>query len=154
MTIEYPETCLKGIKTKEMLFGKTVRWVIFNPPDNSPVTDGWYESSVNWELDEGALPQLLSQPDPRNESNVHFKAGALRIPRAEIDRIIEDFEIADKLKYELKPILEPIEKRNKYHGNLLLHDSLHNGKGLVKQDKGQVLGAIARAGRCVLREGE
>jgi hypothetical protein len=150
MNDEFPENCLKGIPTSEWIFGKRVRWIALNPPDNAPITDGWYESSVNWELDDGALAQLLCQPHPRNENEVHFKAGAIRIPRTEIDRIIEDYEVGDKLRYELKPI----PNVNKYHGNLLLHETLHKGKGLEKQDKGQILGAIARAATRIPREGE
>lgn len=141
MAVEYPENCLKGISRKNWVFGKSVRWIAFDPPENSPVTNGWYESSINWEFDEGAINHLLYK---RNGDEFQFKGGVVRIPRAEIDRIIEQYEVSDRFRYEYKPIRDG-QERNEYHGNWLLHERLHKAKGENKQDKATILGALTRA---------
>jgi hypothetical protein len=146
---EYPDNCLKGIPRNEWVRGRSVTWLALQPPDSAQSKDGWYESSINWELDDGALPQLLNQPHPRKENELHFIAGAVRIPRVEIDEIIDHFEMRDVFSYEPDPLPD-----NKYHGNLLLHEQLHKGTGEKKQDKGLILGAIAKAAKLVRREGE
>lgn len=131
MTEEYPDNCLKGIPREEWVIGNSVMWTAFNPPSNSIPVNGWYESSINWELDKGAIVELRNR---EKNGQVHFKGGVVKVPRVEMDRIIEQFNIDKHFGYERKE-----EPNNKYHGNLLFNESLS------KVLKATICGALSRA---------
>lgn len=131
MTNNYPNNCLKGVPKKEDIIGDSVVYTVFIPPSNNSA-NGWKESSINWELDAAAITELLNRKRTNNE--YHFKGGAVRIPREEIDSIIEHFRVHDKFCYEIKE-----ENNNKYHGNLLFIDSMD------KSLRNTICGALSRA---------
>ena len=108
--------CLKGIRNMESSFGEGFDYTVFS--DSKPIAElgGWDGSSVNWDLPRGrALEQLLSQT---KNGQIQFKAGAIRIPRLEIDKIIRRYG-AENLSYELRE-----ENGNHYHGHILFSHSL------------------------------
>ncbi len=73
MTEKYPDNCLRGISIKEHIFGNSVVWQAFTPVGN-PV-NGWRESSINWELDDGAEKEILNRK--KNNGEIQFKGGAV-----------------------------------------------------------------------------
>lgn len=103
--------CLKGVINDEPIFGERFDYSVFS--DCKPVDElvGWEGSSVNWDLtDGGALEELLKRT---KKGHPQFKAGVIRIPRSEIDKIIKRYG-SDILGYELRE-----DNGNKYHGNIL-----------------------------------
>jgi hypothetical protein len=127
---EYPDSLLKGIPSNTFIIGKSVSWLLFQPPTGD-IVNGWKESSINWEDDDGAVEQLLSAS---KDGGLHFKGGIARILRSRIDGIIEQFQAHGRFSYERKPLNENI-----YHGNLLFaHD-------IEKELKVTICGALAGA---------
>jgi hypothetical protein len=140
MPDEYPDTCLKGIPNETYIIGNSVSFTAFMPPSGQAV-NGWRESSINWELDELAIAELLNR---HKNGEVHFKAGAVKIPRSELDEIIELFQVRDKFRYERKP-----DNDNRYHGNLLFIETME------KELRTTICGALSRSVTdFVRREGE
>jgi hypothetical protein len=108
--------CLKGLVNNQSFFGNGHDYTLFS--DVKPVIEltGWNGSSVNWDLPEGgALEDLLNK---KKNGEIHFKAGAVRVPRIEIDKTIKRFG-NECLAYELRE-----ENDNKYHGHILFCASL------------------------------
>lgn len=138
MSDEYPESCLKGIPSKDLLKGKTVRWTAFKPPSSSVAKNGWYESSINWEFTDLALKQLLDCCD--EDGTKKYPAGVARVPKVELDNIIDRYEVQDTFRYELAPV-----DGNLFHGNLLFHSNLINAKGAEKGDQALILSAISNS---------
>jgi hypothetical protein len=129
MPDEYPDNCLKGVPNQKYICGKSVVYTLFM--EGKVNSNGWYESSINWELDRLAIDELLNR---RKGSDFHFKAGAVRIPRSELDQIINHFDVRDKFRYERKE-----ETHNRYHGNLLF---IHT---MDKELRTTICGALSRA---------
>ena len=115
MPDEYADNCLKGVPHERYVFGNSVSFALFIPPSGRAVA-GWCESSINWELDKLAISELLNR---RKDGDFHFKAGAVRIPRSELDEIIKHFKAHGKFRYERKE-----ERNNRYHGNLLFIETM------------------------------
>lgn len=139
------DNILKGIPKHEWLIGKTVRWIAFKPPSNSKPKNGWYESSINWEIDEGAIAELFSRKN--KEGSQKYEPGIARVPREEIERIINQHELDGKFGYNYKK-----KRGNDYHGNLLFHDCIINAKGIEKGDKAQICSALSRAVTEVIKD--
>jgi hypothetical protein len=93
---------------------------------------------VNWEFDVGALKELMDRR--KDNGDLQFNAGALRVPTAELNRIIEKWDIAKQFGYEHKE-----EKDNPYHGNLRFHASMQ------KALRHTVCGALARQATLIRR---
>jgi hypothetical protein len=140
-TKEYPDNCLKGVPREEWIMGKSVQHTLFIPNKKDRNPEGWIESSINWELDEGAIKILLDRKN--GDGSFHFKGGVVQIPRAEIDRIIDQYEVQGKLSYEWKE-----EEDNKYHGNLLFHDSLNNNTS----QRDTICGAFSKAVKKLIKQ--
>jgi len=140
MPDEYAEDCLKGVPNEKFIFGNSVVYTLFIPPSGRAV-NGWRESSINWELDRLAITELLNR---RKGDEFHFKAGVVRIPRSELDDIIQHFKIHDQFRYERKE-----KPDNRYHGNLLFIETMD------KELRDTICGALSRAvtGR-IERDGE
>ncbi len=132
MPDEYPDTLLKGIPNDEYILGKSVYYTLFMTTNSSVYNPGWGESSINWEFDKGAEKNLLSQTKENGE--IHFKAGAVRIPKIELDRIIDQYKVEEQFSYEKREV-----NNNKYHGNLLFINSIE------KPLKATICGALSRA---------
>lgn len=80
--------------------------------------DGYCEISITWKDDESALDVLMSQINPRT-NDYQFKDGIAEISRKELDEGMKPQMIQKNLAYERKPTAN-----NKYHGNILVKDSL------------------------------
>lgn len=109
--------CLKGLRNEEPFFGNGFDYTVFS--DVKPLAEpaGWSGSSVNWDLpDGGALVELLRRT---KNNEIQFRAGALRIPRSEIDKLIRRHG-AHNLSYELRE-----ENGNVYHGHILFSSSMN-----------------------------
>ena len=124
--------CLKGVPNHELVFGESVEYTLFLPPTQDAI-DGWEGSSVNWDLASGgALEELLKRLKAK-DNTIHFKAGAVRIPREKIDAIVRRYG-ATNFTYELKD-----EDGNQYHGNLLF------SVALSKTKRATLCGALSNA---------
>lgn len=118
MNDEYADNCLKGLPNSSLIYGRSVSYMAF--PPSGAARNGWRESSINWEDDNGAVVQLFKQS---KDGEKHFKGGIIRIPRVGLDFVIEHFNAHDEFKYERK-----VEDYNQYHGNLLFIDSMPKDK--------------------------
>lgn len=109
----YPDNLLRGIPNSSYLFDDgSVGPHLFYFEDQAR-GDGKIEQSINWEDDTGAVATTLTQT--KDNAEIQFKAGAVRIPREELDRLSRRPTISGLLSYERSPLEENI-----YHGNLLL----------------------------------
>lgn len=115
-----PDDCLdflKGLRNEEPVFGDGFDYTVFSDAKPLAELDGWNGSSVNWDLpDGGALRELLKRT--KNEQ-IQFKAGAIRIPRSEIDKLIRRHG-PNNLAYELRE-----ENDNVYHGHILFSSAMN-----------------------------
>jgi len=84
-------------------------------------TDDWKEASINWVDDEDAVDFTFKQTKTSGE--LRFKAGIAILPRSELDKIKKSYKFIGNFDYERKE-----EENNKYHGNLLLKDTVSNPK--------------------------
>jgi len=87
-------------------------------PFNKARPDGWCEESINWNDDAKAIQFTLEQKD---DGEWRYEIGVAIIQRDEIDLIIRKRGIADRFKYERRPIQKP---PNGYHGNLLMKNDI------------------------------
>ncbi|MCL4262232.1 MAG: hypothetical protein KJ069_03420 [Anaerolineae bacterium] len=112
--MSYPDNCLRGVPNGTYLIEDgSVGAHLFHFEETYSRGDGWIEQSVNWEDDGNALVITLSQH--RENGELQFKAGAVRIPCAELDRLSKQPTVSGILTYERRPL-----ENNPYHGNLLL----------------------------------
>jgi hypothetical protein len=113
----FPNTCLRGIPNNSYLVEDgSVGAHLFHFEDK-PRGDGWIEQSINWEDNDGALEMILTQRKENGE--LQFRTGAVRIPRDELDRLSRQPTINGLFSYERNPL-----ESNSYHGNLLLRSSI------------------------------
>lgn len=113
----YPNTLLRGIPNDSFLVGDgTVGPHLFYF-ENNPRSDGQIEQSINWEDDVGALATTLAQTKDNGE--LQFRAGAVRIPRDELDRLTRCPTVPGFLAYERSAL-----ENNPYHGNLLIQSTV------------------------------
>lgn len=134
MPEDYPETLLKGIPKQDLIEGQRVVWTAFIPPSGNAV-NGWKESSINWEDDDGAIEQLRSQ---RKNGRFQFEPGIVRLFRSEVDAIIKDFNAHEKFRYERNKI-----DGNDYHGNLLFSENIRSELRIT------ICGALSRNARLI-----
>lgn len=112
--MNFPINILRGIPNSSFLLEDgSAATHLFHFEDEHRRDDGWTEQSICWEDDQHALELVLSQR--KEHGDYQFKAGAVRIPREEIDRLNQRPTIAGLLNYERSPL-----ENNPYHGNLLL----------------------------------
>jgi len=107
-----PSTLVRGLRKKDAIVQGKVSLVAFVPDGKRP--NGGREASVNWEDDEGALPQVLA--DKKNSAH-----GAARVARAWIDEVAASEGCDGALAYERQSLPE-----NSYHGNLVYTADLEN----------------------------
>ena len=129
MTDDFPENWLKGVRKQGFIFGDSVFGFVFKPQGDS--INGWRESSINWEFDQGAVENLLVR---KSNDQALYEGCVVRVPTSALNRIINHFKIIEEFRYEPKP-----EDNNRYHGNLLFADSL---KGA---ERDTVCGALANS---------
>ncbi len=113
--LNYPDIMFRGISNQKFIVDNIVQLDAFAL---DPVRkDGYCEISITWCDDEFALNTLLMQTKIDNE--IQFKAGAAEISFISLKLLMKPFLNNESLKYERKPSLA-----NKYHGNLLINDTI------------------------------
>lgn len=120
MFLHPPDDCvefLKGLKNSDTDFGDGFDYTLFSDSGEIPELPGWNGSSINWDLPSGgALKQLFEQVG--RDGSAKFKMGAIRIPRVEMDRLIQRHG-PNELAYELRE-----ENGNIYHGHILFSSKI------------------------------
>lgn len=117
--MSFPDNFLKGLSDKNKLtsdgVGVSASVFYFDPQH---VRDGWLEQSINWEDDANAITLMLGQK--KEDGEIQFKAGVVRVPRSCVEHINKVPRTKDLLAYERKAL-----NNNPYHGNLLLKENTH-----------------------------
>jgi hypothetical protein len=113
----FPETLLRGVPNDTFLVedGSVGSHLFYF--DDQPREDGNIERSINWEDDDGALATIFTQR--KENGDPQFRAGAVRIPREELDRLANRPTVRSILSYERSPL-----PSNPYHGNLLMQSTV------------------------------
>lgn len=126
----FPETCLKGIPNLTPQFINSqgeVSPFLFRPhSEQEPNTNGFHESSINWEDDSNVEKFTLNMKKPNG--TVMFFGGVARMIRGLLDSVITETVCRNLVYYERDPIDE-----NKYHGNILM-----NLKGINKPHRAAI----------------
>lgn len=122
---EYPDKMLRGISSFDFIQDGIITEEVFSM--DPARYDGYCEISITWYENDEAFNILMMQMSERREE-LQFKAGAAELDRKELKRKMKNHFIASNLKYEKRPTLN-----NKYHGNLLVKNSLSKRvKKLIK----------------------
>lgn len=119
--MEYPDHCIRGILNSTFLLEDDMLSVNAFDFRKDERTDDWKEASINWVDDEDAVDFTFKQTKTSGE--LRFKAGIAILPRSELDKIKKSYKFIGNFDYERKE-----EENNKYHGNLLLKDTVSNPK--------------------------
>lgn len=136
----FPDSCLRGIpNTSYLVEDGSVGAHLFHFEDKSTRDDEWIEQSISWEDDSAALALTLNQKKENGE--LQFKAGAVRIPRDELDRLSRQPTVTGFISYERRPL-----ENNPYHGNLLLRS------GVPKPTMKKIAAGIALAVSEIIRQ--
>ena len=114
----YPDTCIRGIPNNSFLTEDgSIGTHLFYFKNEHSRDDGWTEQSINWEDDTSVIEFTLNQE--KEDGELQFKAGAVLIPREEIDRLKNRPTVSGLISYERQPL-----ENNPYHGNILLQARL------------------------------
>lgn len=88
--------------------------------------DEYCELSVNWNDDGESLQVLLNQHKPRKDDK-QFKGGYCKINRVVLNNTFKIFMDNESFSYERRPVEASEEndyQENKYHGNLLMKNTI------------------------------
>ncbi len=139
MPTDYPEQCIKGIPNENYLFeNEIVLAELFSFQDRGQRNDGWIEESINWDDDEKVVSFTLMQV---KNGESHFKGGVALIKTEELERLKRRLPYKDRISYERQELID-----NKYHGNLLMQNTL------PKNVKRAIAGHLATLCQLVRRE--
>jgi hypothetical protein len=114
--INFPDTCLRGLRKPEWLDENIIQTPAFVPDHRTAQTrvDGGQETSINWEDDE--------QVEKFTLSNDNGKYGAARISTVLIQSTSDEAKmVKNPLFYERKRL-----DGNDYHGNIVFKARLKN----------------------------
>lgn len=112
----YPKEFLRGIANKDFIIDNGCILCTAFQFDDVARSDGYREASINWLDDDGAITLALNQR--KENGKIQFPGGVARIDLNYTKMILHNFSQAD-FSYERAPL-----ENNKYHGNLLLANSL------------------------------
>lgn len=103
--MSYPDHFLRGIRQSKWIKDNRVNELAFMPDDKpkEPRPDGDWETSINWEDDDEALPFTQKQQNSQN--------GVVRVSKEKFDMRLSDIK---DVKYERHEM-----PGNSYHGNLV-----------------------------------
>lgn len=125
----YPKFFLRGISREDFIKNGFVTIAVFQFDDDAR-EDGYRELSINWYDDDDSLTELLSQLNKKG--CIQFTGGATKMLLSEVKNFMSPF-IQNKLfSFERKEI-----ENNKYHGNLLIYNSV------TKQEKAMIQNSLA-----------
>ena len=109
----YPDFCFRGIRKQGWItLEKRICGSAFAPDKRTTNQDGFQETSINWEDNQDVLDFCLK------EFKDAFAFGAIKLPKKEIDSIIEH-EPPNWLSYERKQTPD-----NPFHGNILFNQEI------------------------------
>lgn len=111
----YPKEFLRGIANKDFIDNGHVLHSAFQFDDTGRA-DGNWEASINWLDDDGAITLALNQR--KDNGKLQFSGGVARIDLSYAKMVLHNFSQVG-FSYERAPL-----ENNKYHGNLLLDNSL------------------------------
>jgi hypothetical protein len=107
----YPPSCLRAIEKKSQLLGKNmVHPSLFEPDTRTLRSDGYIDTSVNWEDDTSAIEIT------KRNGNCHY--GIARLSTHDIEQLIEQNAEMDDTRNTIICEKDPILPDNPYHGNL------------------------------------
>lgn len=125
---EYPDEFYRGISSPSDITDSgyvTAGAFQFDQYD-SQRGDEYCELSVNWHDDDEALQVLLNQHKPKKEDK-QFKGGYCKINRALLNNMFKVYMTDRTFSYERRPVAAVEEndyQENRYHGNLLMKNTL------------------------------
>jgi hypothetical protein len=124
----YPKQFLKGVPHERFIGSDDAPtsdlFYFLEEHQKTPRDDNCLEESINWRDDDGADKVLFDQT--KDDGQFQFAGGIAILCRIELDHIIRKPLFRDCLGYERREI-----SGNKYHGNLLLSQSV--GKREMKK---------------------
>ena len=126
----YPKEFLRGIANKDFIDNGHVLFSAFQFDDTGRVDEN-REASINWLDDDGAISLALNQR--KENGKLQFTGGVARINLDYAKLILHNFS-QEGFTYERAPL-----ENNKYHGNLLLDNSLS------KQTRQMIMTGLALA---------
>lgn len=126
----YPKEFLRGISNKDYVENGHVLYAAFQF-DEKGRQDRNLEASINWLDDDGAISLAINQR--KENGKIQFPGGVARIDLEFAKMILHNFSQTG-FSYERKPL-----ENNKYHGNLLLLNSLS------KQTRQMLMSGLALA---------
>lgn len=126
----YPKEFLRGIPNKDFIDNGHVLYTAFQFDDTGR-EDGNREASINWLDDQEAINTALNQR--KDNGKLQFPYGVAKIDLEFAKIILHNFSQVS-FSYERAPL-----DNNKYHGNLLLANSLS------KQTRQMVMTGLALA---------
>lgn len=123
--VQYPAKMLRGISTPAYYRDSIVMEEAFQL---DPVRkDGFCEISITWYDNQEAFDTIMGQKRP-NSDDIQFIVGAAELDRLSLKTVMKAHFLAQNLSYERKAT-----HNNKYHGNLLVKNSLDKQmKRLIK----------------------
>ena len=126
----YPKEFLRGISSKDYIDNGHVLYSAFQFKDTGR-DDGNSEASINWLDDDDAITIALNQR--KENGKIQFPEGVARIDLDFAKMVLHNFSQVG-FSYERAPL-----ENNKYHGNLLLANSLS------KQTRQMLMSGLALA---------
>lgn len=125
---EYPDEFYRGISSPtDITDGGYVTAGAFQfDAYDSQRGDEYCELSVNWNDDDEALQVLLNQHKPKKEDK-QFKGGYCKINRSFLNNMFKGYMTDGTFSYERRPVAATEEndyQENRYHGNLLMKNTL------------------------------
>lgn len=112
---EFSNELLRGLK-KDWISEGLVTTAAFNFNGNE--VNGYNELSINWNDDEGSLPELLNRLD---DGKIKFSAGVAHIQLKTMEFILKDHIETGNFKFR-RDVVDPLN--NPYHGEIMLKSSI------------------------------
>lgn len=112
---DFSNELLRGLK-KDWISEGLVTTAAFNFNGNE--VNGYNELSINWNDNEGSLPELLNRVD---NDKIKFSAGVAHIELKKMEFILKDHIEAGNFKFR-RDVLDSLN--NPYHGELMLKSGI------------------------------
>lgn len=112
---ELPNELLRGLPAKDWIFEGLVTTAAFSFTGKE--INGYNELSINWNDDEGALPELLNRVD---DDKINFSAGVAHIELKTMKLILKDHIAVGNFKIR-RDVVDPT---NPYHGEIMLKSGI------------------------------
>ncbi len=117
MTENYPNSFYRGISEQYYKDGYLLP-ESFHIDTDTGRSDGYNEISITWNDEVDSFKAIASQLNERTRV-IQFQAGIAEIQKKEFEERMRPQLMLKNMSYERAPL-----ENNKYHGNILLKDSL------------------------------